>query len=164
METTYSFQELTKEVLETLENREEYLCVVHDISDETPLDIEPPRTKVLLQWVEIAEKFVDVHDNNWTQEEVLEILLPLPVVTMQQEKKPLSEKEHFSDNDLKIKNNIYIILNKLGASADVLAVIGSWKDTQDDEIILDMIQALANDESIWKNVICERKEVNPKDN
>lgn len=41
-----------------------------------------------------------------------------------------------SETDLKIINEIQIILEKLNANSEILSIIGSWKDTLEDEQVL----------------------------
>ena len=41
-----------------------------------------------------------------------------------------------NETDLKIIEQINIILEKLNANSEILSVVGSWKDTLEDEEIL----------------------------
>lgn len=49
-----------------------------------------------------------------------------------------------SEIDLKIINQIYTILEKLNANNELLSVIGSWKDTLEDEQILNELVKINN--------------------
>jgi hypothetical protein len=49
-----------------------------------------------------------------------------------------------SEIDLKIINEIYTILEKLNANDELLSVIGSWKDTLEDEQILNELVKINN--------------------
>jgi len=46
-----------------------------------------------------------------------------------------------SETDLKIINEIQIILEKLNANSEILSVVGSWKDTlEDNEVLNELIE------------------------
>ena len=49
-----------------------------------------------------------------------------------------------SEIDLKIINEIYTILEKLNANDELLSVIGSWKDTLEDDQILNELVKINN--------------------
>tara|TARA_R110000868_G_scaffold390040_1_gene659512 strand:- start:881 stop:1270 length:390 start_codon:yes stop_codon:yes gene_type:complete len=49
-----------------------------------------------------------------------------------------------SEVDLKIINEIYTILEKLNANNELLSIIGSWKDTLEDEQILNELVKINN--------------------
>ena len=49
-----------------------------------------------------------------------------------------------SETDLKIINEIYTILEKLNANDELLSVIGSWKDTLEDDQILNELVKINN--------------------
>lgn len=70
----------------------------------------------------------------------------------------------FTEIDTKVKDEICKMFHKLGASIELLAVVGSWHDTQDSDDILVMLKKLNSDASIWDSIICGRKEINPREN
>lgn len=70
----------------------------------------------------------------------------------------------WTKEDYEIKNQINLILTKLGASEDILSVIGSWKDTMDDDFILSCLININKDQSIWKNKVASQKRINPNEN
>jgi hypothetical protein len=49
-----------------------------------------------------------------------------------------------SEIDLKIINELYTTLQKLNANHELLSIIGSWKDTLDDEQILNELVKINN--------------------
>lgn len=51
-----------------------------------------------------------------------------------------------SETDLKIINEIQKILEKLNTNSEILSIIGSWKDTlEDDEVLTELIEINKSD-------------------
>lgn len=64
-----------------------------------------------------------------------------------------------------IINEVYDIMLKLGASEEVLSVIGSWRDTLPDEEILKLLKQYNKDGLLFKIKDAERKhDINPNNN
>lgn len=66
--------------------------------------------------------------------------------------------------DLQIIKQIYNILHKLGASEEILSVVGSYKDTLSDEDVLALLIEYNKEEILFKHKDSERKDINPNNN
>jgi hypothetical protein len=53
---------------------------------------------------------------------------------------PSARKRPTDDLQAQIAREFYIVLERLGAEPELLAVVGSWRDTLDDADILAMLQ------------------------
>lgn len=55
-----------------------------------------------------------------------------------------SEKNVWTETDGLIKDELYRLMQQSGVDINVLAAIGSWKDSQTDESVLKMLQLESN--------------------
>jgi hypothetical protein len=53
-----------------------------------------------------------------------------------------------------IVNELYFALSKLGASDELLAIVGRWGDTMDDASTLDHLRAFNRNGTMFSKVIC----------
>jgi hypothetical protein len=54
-----------------------------------------------------------------------------------------------------IVNEIYFALSKLQAPNELLAIVGSWGDTMDDDRTLDHLRAFNRNGTVFSEVICK---------
>jgi hypothetical protein len=69
---------------------------------------------------------------------------------------PLQEIEPLDGEDMKlaIAREIYLAMQKLGAPPALLALIGSYGDTLEDEAVLMYLRAYNDTGTYWREIVC----------
>ena len=71
---------------------------------------------------------------------------------------PLQQIEPLGGEEMKaaIAREIYLAMEKLGASPPLLALVGSYGDTLPDEAVLMYLRAYNDTGTYWERIICRR--------
>lgn len=69
--------------------------------------------------------------------------------------KPLGPSWNTKDMAVEIIHELGVTLNKIGADSDVLALVGSFRDTLSDEEILNLLRDYNSTGSIFAQVVAE---------
>lgn len=60
--------------------------------------------------------------------------------------------------DLDILHQLYKALEEEGVNLEILSLVGSWKDTLDDQHILELFKHYNETGTTWKEIYCQTEE------